>query len=75
MSKKAEVVLPAIVVVVAEDADAEVRVVEDEAAEIAHEWLNAEARRDEVVGVGQIADVKFEKRFLQREEILLPRRA
>src|SRR5205823_958677 len=38
------IVLPEIVVVVAEDTEAKVRVVENEAAEIADERLNAEAR-------------------------------
>ena len=67
------VVLPEIIVVVAEDADAEIRVVENEAAKIAHERLNAEARGNEIVIVRQIADVDFGKRFLERRTNLFPR--
>ena len=65
-----DVVLPAVVVVVAENADAEIGVVENEAAKIAHERLNAEARGNEIVIVRQVADVNFAERFLEREEIL-----
>ena len=38
-----DVVLPAVVAVIAEDADAQVGIVENEAAKIAHERLNAGA--------------------------------
>src|SRR5205085_12171927 len=68
------VVLPEIVVVVAEDADAEIRVVENEAAEIAHEWLDAKARGNEIVIVREITDVDFRERFLKRIPLLLARR-
>src|SRR5258705_8594664 len=44
-----DVVLPAVIVVIAKDADAEVSIVENEAAEIAHERLNAGAQRNEIV--------------------------
>ena len=65
--------MPEIVVVVAENADAEIRVVENEAAEIAHERLNAEARGEEIVIVRQVAEVNFPKRFLERIPIFVPR--
>ena len=68
-----EVVLPAVVVVVAEDADAEVGVVENEAAKIAHERLNANAQRNEIVVIRQVAKVDLAERFLKREEFLFPR--
>src|SRR4051812_3648323 len=66
-----EVVLQAVVVGVAEDADSEIGIVKDEAAEIAHERLYANPRRDEVVVVRKITDVNFQERLLEREEILL----
>src|ERR1700739_3223201 len=44
-----EIVLPTIVVVVPENADAEVRVVENETAKIANERLHADAHRYEIV--------------------------
>ena len=69
-----EIVLPAVVVVVAEDARAEIGVVENEAAKIAHEWLNAETRRNEIVIVREIADVNFAERFLERRPIFVARR-
>ena len=60
------VVLPEIVVVVAENADAEIRVVEDETAKIAHERLNAEPGGNEIVIIRQVADMNFRKCFLER---------
>jgi len=66
-----EVVLPAVVVVVAEDARAEVGVIENEAAKIAHERLNTEARGDEVIIVRQIVDMDFDERLLDRIKILV----
>ena len=66
-----EIVLPAVVVVVAENAHAEIGVVENETAKIAHERLNAEARRNEIVVVREIAEMDFGERFLERKEILL----
>src|SRR6266571_5235437 len=44
-----DVVLPAIAVVIAEDADAKISIVEDETAKIAHERLDAGAQRNEIV--------------------------
>ena len=44
-----DIVLPAVVVVVAENADPQVGVVENEAAEIAHERLDAGAHRNKIV--------------------------
>src|SRR5437764_12749595 len=58
-----DVVLPPVVVVVAEEAEAEIRIVKDEAAEIAHERLNPKARRKEMVVVRQVADVNSPERF------------
>ena len=67
-----DVVLPAVVVVIAEDADAEVGIVENEAAEIAHERLNAGAQRNEIVIVRQVTQVDLAKGLLQGEEFLFP---
>ncbi len=64
--ERGDVVLPEIVVVVAENADAEIGVVENESAEIANEWLNAVAGRNEIVIVGQVADMNFRECFLER---------
>ena len=69
-----DVVLPAVVVVVAENARAEIGVVEDEPAKIAHEWLNADARRNEIVIVREIAQVNFAERFLERVKFFVARR-
>ena len=66
--------MPAVVVVVAENARAEIGVVKDEAAKIAHEWLNADTRGNEIVIVRQIADVNFAERFLERVPIFFTRR-
>ena len=60
-----EVVLQAVVVVVAEKADAEIGVVENEPAKIAHKRLNPETRRNEIVVVGEIANVQLEEGFLE----------
>src|SRR4051794_1266502 len=60
------IVLPAIVVVIAEETEAEVGVVENETAKIAHERLDPEARGKEIVIVREIADVDFAERFLER---------
>src|SRR5579864_9005840 len=51
--ERGNVVLPAVVVVIAENSDAEVGIVENETAKIAHERLNADAQRNEIVIVGQ----------------------
>ena len=59
-----EVVLPAVVVEVPEQARAEINVVEDEPAKVAVERLCAETAGDEIVVLGQIAQVKFGKPFL-----------
>src|ERR1044071_9890499 len=64
------VVLPLVVVPVAEDSSARLRVIEDEPAKIAVEGLIAEARRNEVVIVREIAQMHFHERFLQREKVL-----
>ena len=65
-----DVVLPAVVVVIAEHAHAEVCVVENEAAEIAYKWLNADARGNEIVIARQIAQMNFTEGLLQCEELL-----
>src|ERR1700737_3982563 len=46
-----DVVLPAVIVVVTEKANAEIGIVENETAEIAHKRLHADAQRDEVIVV------------------------
>src|SRR2546421_7733540 len=69
------VVLPAVIVVIAENPDAEIGVVENETAEIADERLNAGAQGNEIVVVGKIAQMEFAERFLQRPEFFFARRA
>ena len=66
-----EIVLPAIVVVIAKDAGAEIGVVKDETAKIAHERLDAGTRRNEIVIVREIADVYLGKCFLERGPIFV----
>src|SRR5215469_11901795 len=68
-----DVILPTIVVVIAEDADAQIGVVENEASKIAYERLNANAHRNEIVIIRQVAQVDLSEGFLQREEFLFPR--
>ena len=63
-----DVVLPAVVVVIAENTNAQVGVVENETAEIAHERLNAGAHGNEIVVVRQIAQMNFGERLLQSIE-------
>ena len=67
--ERGEVVLPAIINVVAEEARAEVGVVEDETAEIAYERLNPKSGRHKVIVAGEIADMQLDERFLKRHEI------
>ena len=67
--------MPAVVVVVPENPDAEICVVENETAKIAHERLHADAHRNEIVIIREIAQVDFAERFLQRPEFLFARRA
>src|ERR1700730_2795093 len=66
--ERGEVVLPTVVVVIDEDPDAEVRVVEDKAPKIANERLHADAQRNEIVIVREIAEMNFGKSFLERPE-------
>ena len=66
--------MPAVVVVVAENAHPEIRVVENETAKIAHERLNAGAHGNEIVVVRQIAQMNFGERLLQRIEFLFASR-
>src|SRR3984893_4503209 len=72
--ERGNVVLPAVVVVVAKNANAQVRVVENETAKIAHERLNAGAQGNKIVVVRQIAQMNFGERLLQRIEFLFPSR-
>ena len=62
-----QVVLVAIGRVVAEEADAEVRVGEDEAAEVAVERLRPGADGDEVVVRREVAQLPLVEELLQRE--------
>src|SRR5207244_7452789 len=66
--ERGEIVLLAVVVVIPKNADAEIRVVENEAAEIAHERLHTDAQRNEIVIVREIAQMNFGERLLQRPE-------
>src|SRR3981081_4425350 len=71
--ERGDVPLPAVVVVIAENADAEIGVVENKTSEIAHEWLNADARRNEIVVAREIAEVELTESFLERIKFLFPR--
>lgn len=64
-----EIVLPLVVVRVAKNPEAQVGVVENEAAKIAVERLKAGAGGDEIVVHREIAQVQFSERLLHAEEI------
>src|ERR1700761_3862327 len=64
------VVLPAIIVVIAEEPRGEIDVIENKSAKIAVESLIAEARGEEIVIVGKIAEMKFDEGLLQCDEII-----
>ena len=68
--ERGDVVLPAVIVVIAEDADTKVRVIKNEAAKIAYEWLNADTRGNEIVIARQITQMNFTEGLLQCEEFL-----
>src|SRR5262249_27374353 len=63
------VVLPAIVPSVAEEASPEVRVVEDEPAEIRHERLDPRPERDEVVVAREGGELRLRERLLERDVV------
>ena len=65
-----EIVLEAVVVAVAEQADAELLVLEQEAAEIELERLDADADAVEVVAVRDVAEVVVDEGFLDAEEVI-----
>ena len=65
-----QVVLEAVVVAVAEQAHAELVVLEQEAAEIGRERLDADADRVEVVALGDVAEVVVDEGFLDAEEVV-----
>ena len=69
-AKGGNVVLPPVVVVIAENANAEVCVIKNEAPEIAYEWLNTDAGGNEIVIARQITQMNFSEGFLQCEEFL-----
>ena len=62
-----EVVLPAVVVARAEQAHAELVVLEQEAAEVRRERLDADADAVEVVAVGDVAQVLVDERRLEAD--------
>ena len=68
--ERREIVLEAVVVAIAEQADAELLVLEQEAAEIGLERLDADADAVEVVAVGDVADVIVDEGFLHAEELI-----
>ena len=65
-----EIVLEAIVVAVAEQADSELGILEEEAAEIEVEGLDADADGIEVEPVRDVADVIVDEGFLDAERII-----
>src|SRR3546814_1777656 len=74
-----EIILKAVVVAIAEQADAELAVVEQETAKIALERLDADADRMKVVSVAVVAEMLVDEGFLHAEEtvgaLAGPRRA
>ena len=64
----AKVVLPAVGVAIAEQADAQLIVLEQKAAEIGVERLDAGADRVEIVKFGNVADVVVDEALLQAEK-------
>src|SRR2546421_5715077 len=73
--ERGEIVLPAVIIVVPKNSDAEIGVVENKSAEVTHKRLHPDAHRNEVVIVRKIAEVNFRERFLQRPKFLFARRA
>ena len=65
-----QVVLEAVVVAVAEQPDAELLVLEQEAAEIEVERLDADPDAVEIVAVGDVAQVIVDEGFLDAERII-----
>src|SRR3546814_583608 len=63
-----EIILKAVVVAIAEQADAELAVVEQETAKIALERLDADADRMKVVSVAVVAEMLVDEGFLHAEE-------
>src|SRR5262245_42489636 len=59
-----QVVLPAVIRVVAKNARSQVDVVEEESAKIAAEGLVAKSACNEIVVVRQVAQMEFQKRLL-----------
>ena len=68
--EEGEIVLIAVVVAIAEEADAEIVVLEKEAAEVRREGLDADAHGIEIVALRDVADVVIDERFLHAEEIV-----
>ena len=66
--ERREIVLEAVVVAVAEQAHAELLVLEQEAAEIELERLDADADRVEIVAVRDVAQVIVDEGFLDADE-------
>ena len=69
--ERGQIVLEAVVVAVAEQADAELLVVEQEAAEIGLERLDADADGIEIVAVRDVAQVIVDEGFLHAEEVVV----
>ena len=67
-----EVVLEAVAVAVAEEPDAELLVVEQEAAKVGLKRLDAHAHRIEIVAIRYVADVVVDKGFLHPHEVIEP---
>src|SRR3546814_8087579 len=65
-----EIILEAVVVAIAEQADAELAVVEQKTAEIALERLDADADRVEVVAVAVVAEMLVDEGFLHPDEMV-----
>src|SRR3546814_5128840 len=63
-----EIILEAVVVAIAEQADAELAVVEQETAKIALERLDAEPDRIEIIAVGRVGEMLVDEQFLHAEE-------
>src|SRR6185503_184362 len=65
-----EIELPAIVVAIAEQADAELVVLEEEAAEIELEFLDADAQRGEIEAVRAVQYILVDEELLHAERII-----
>ena len=65
-----QIILPAVAITVAKKADAQLLIVEQEAAEIGLKGLDADADRIEIITIRSVADMIIDEEFLDTEEMV-----